>query len=120
MYIPEYRKIDLDTRKLIYKSYYEIINNLDINKDIRDDIKGILYENQNKTYVLKIYRPQELDDIRLTYFPIESIKIGKNSKTSIPFRIDTVKPFTFNVIDGNLYSDLVIDSNEESDNVIKL
>jgi len=120
MYIPEYRKMDIETRRKIYESYYRIINDMNINKDIRNNIKGVLFENKNKVFVLKVYRPQELDDLRLSYFPIESTKIGKNSKTSIPFRIDTVKPFTFNVIDGNVYSEFVIDGNEDSDIVIEL
>lgn len=116
-YITDYKRISIEIRKKIYKSYYEIINNLDINIELRDKITGVLFENNN-VYVLKIYNPQDIKDTRLSYEPVESTMLGKNKKTTVPFRVDSVRPIQFDVIDDNIYSDFVIDDNLSLDLVI--
>lgn len=117
-YVIDYTKMDIETRRKIYESYYRIINDLDINNDLRDDITGVLFENSNNVFVLKIYNPQEVKDKRLSYSPVESTILGKNKKTTVPFRVDSVRPIQFDVIDDNVYSNFVIDDNFMSDAVI--
>lgn len=118
MYIDDYRKLDVETRRKIYESYYKILNDLDINSNLRNSITGILFENINNVFTLKIYNPQEIVDKRLLYIPVESTLLGKNKKTSVPYKIDTVRPIKFDVIDENIYTSLLIDENIESSYVI--
>ena len=117
-YVNGYKTINIEIRRKIYESYYEIINDLDINRELRDKITGILFENSNNVYVLKIYNPQDIKDKRLSYSPVESTMLGKNKKTTVPFRVDSVRPIQFDVIDDNIYSDFVIDDNLAIDLVI--
>lgn len=117
-YMTNYKNLNIEIRKKIYNSYYEIINNLDLNSVLREKLTGILFENINNVFVLKIYNPQDIKDPRLSYYPVESTILGKNKKTTIPFRIDTIRPIQFDVIDENIYSDFIFDENIDTDNVI--
>lgn len=104
-----YRKLNEQQRKNIYYAYSFIIQNIDINSHIRSYITGILYENENKVFTLKIYKPSEITDSRLTYIPTEIVKIGINNKTTIPIKIfNTIKIDKsldeWNVLDINLYN----------------
>lgn len=119
MYIEGYRELDIETRRKVYQSYYRIINDLDVNEELRNKITGFLFENENESMVLKIYNPQDIQDTRLLYNPIESTKIGKNNKTTIPFKIESIRPITFDVIDENLFSSFCFSSNKYSDTVIQ-
>jgi len=115
MYDSDYRKLNISVRKKIYRAYANIINSLNMNSELRNKITGILYENNNNKFVLNLYRPFDGQDNRLTYQPLEITQIGKNSKTTIPFKlldIDTVKASTeFDLIDFNMYGIYLIDSN---------
>lgn len=119
MYVGDYRKLDLKTRRNIYKAYYNIIDKMSINSVMRSKFTGFLFENESNRLVVKIYDPTNIKDDRLTYVPIELVKIGKNKKTTIPYKVDSVTfGVQFNVIDENKYSTLVIDENVESNVVI--
>lgn len=126
MYVSDYRKLDNQTIKKIYNSYYEIINNLNMNDYLKFNFSGILYENSKNVFVLKVYNPFNIIDPRFTYIPIELTRIGKNKKTSIPFIVDYFSnKLRFNVIDPNVYSaeiinvlisdDVVVDPNIETE-----
>jgi len=119
MYVGDYRKLDLKTRRNIYKAYYGIIDKLSINTTLRAKFTGFVFENDSNRFVIKIYDPINIEDGRLTYDPIELVKIGKNKKTTIPYKVDSVKfGIQFNLIDENVYSIDVIDENVESNLVI--
>jgi hypothetical protein len=109
MYVSDYRKLDNQTIKKVYNSYYKVINDLDINQSFRLVFTGILYENENNVFALKIYNPFNVVDNRLLYKPIELVRIGKNKKTSIPFSVtDSTSKLKFNVIDPNVYSEEIV------------
>jgi len=118
LYSNDYSKLNIDLRRYVYNSYYEIINNLVINENLRNELTGALFENINNTFVLKIYNPQDIKDNRLTYLPSEAIRIGKNKKTSFPFRVDSIRTFNYNVIDANIYTSFIFDANKDNDTVI--
>lgn len=114
MYDGDYRKLNIDIRKKIYNSYINIINELNMNSTLRDKISGILYENDDNKFVLNLYRPFDGQDNRLVYEPLEVTKIGKNRKTTIPFKLldlDSVLTAEFDIIDFNVYGIYVIDAN---------
>jgi len=106
----EYRKHHIQIQKKIYNAYAEIINQNQINQEIRLLISGIIFENHNKIMVLKVFDPADFIDERLLYEPIEIVRIGKDRKTTIPV---TIKEFTkgiaADVIDSNIYSVYLFD-----------
>lgn len=121
MYVPDYRYLNDQQRKNIYNAYANIIEKLAMNEEIRDVITGIIFENENNVFTLKIYRPSEIEDERLTYAPIEIVKIGVNNKTTIPIKVlntDKTLRITFNLLDANIFSENVLDSNVGSDIVL--
>lgn len=77
-----YRHLDIKTRRMIYKTYAEIINKEEYNQEIRDNITGLLFENDNNKMVMKIYNNE--NDSRLTFSPTDIVILGKDNKTSIP------------------------------------
>lgn len=112
MYISDYRKLNIDIRKKIYNAYANIIDNLDINENIRDKITGIVFENENNVYAFKLYKPANFQDERLLYKPIEIMKIGKNKKTTIPVKTHGITSgFGFNLIDSEIYDVDIYESN---------
>jgi hypothetical protein len=111
MYVDDYRRLGVQTRKNIYRAYAGIFENLDINQEIRDSLTGILFENENSVFTLKIYRPANYQDERLLYEPIEINRIGTNRKTSIPVKVYGITSgLIFNVIDSQVYDVDVYDS----------
>lgn len=66
-------------RKYINRSYAEL---LQLNEDFRSDVTGILYENDNNEFILKLY---DIDnDPNLFFEPIELIYVGVDRKTRLP------------------------------------
>jgi hypothetical protein len=107
----QFRKLGVQIKKNIYKTYAGIFENLVDNQHIRDILTGIFFENENNVFTLKLYRPANFIDKRLTYVPIEITKIGKNRKTSIPVRVyNLTTGDDFNVLDFNIYDDGIYDS----------
>lgn len=115
MYDSDYRKLNISVRKKVYEAYMGLINELNMNQVIRDKITGILYENDNSKFVLNLYSPFNGQDNRLMYEPVEITQIGRNRKTTIPFKLLDRESITtsseFDVIDFNVYGIYVIDSN---------
>jgi hypothetical protein len=112
MYIGDYRKLNIDVRKKIYNAYVNIIDNLDINNNVRNKISGMIYENENFVYTFKLYNPANYQDNRLIYEPIEIMKIGKNKKTGIPVKTYGLSSgYNFNLIDSDIYDTDVYESN---------
>ena len=118
LYIDDYRSVNDQQRMYIYSAYSYIIKKLDLNSQIRDIITGIIYENENKVFTLKIYRPNTIVDKRLTYVPIEIVKIGVNNKTTIPVKLvisEDDDSWNFNLIDPNLDGFELFDSIDSFD-----
>lgn len=85
-------------RKYIAKSYAELLTNL---KSFRDNVTGILYENNNNEFILKLY---DLENDKNLYFsPIELVFIGADRKTRYPVPLSLV------------HSDMIISSSGEQD-----
>jgi hypothetical protein len=119
MYVSDYRKLDEQTRKKIYNAYYNIIMNSPVSTNLTQGLTGILFENENKVFVLKIFNPVNPNDKRLLYQPVQIMRIGIDRKTSIPFKItDYSNQIPFNVIDENVYSDELFDMDKISDVVV--
>jgi hypothetical protein len=119
MFTADYRKLDIETRKKIYNAYYHIFNDSAVNDILRTKISGILYENDNEVFALKIYHPASVTDTRLLYDPIELTIMGKNKKNSIPYNVTGFENnIPYNVIDENVINSLVIDENVSSDIVL--
>jgi hypothetical protein len=107
-------------RKYITRAYGELLTQ---NKFFRSKATGILYENENNEFVLKLY---DLETDRNLYFStIELVFIGADRKTRLPVplkMIDSTKKATdgptinldWNVLDGGyddpLYMEDVFDS----------
>ena len=87
--VDDYRKLGVQRRKNIYRTYASIFENLTLttNQAIRDRLTGMIFENENAVFVFKLYHPANFQDERLTYEPIEIDRIGKNKKTSIPVKV---------------------------------
>jgi hypothetical protein len=106
----EYRKHTIQIQKKIYNAYAEIINQREDNQELRLLITGLIFENDKKIMVLKVFDPADFIDDRLLYEPVEIVRIGKDRKTSIPV---TIKEFTkgiaADVIDENIYSVYLFD-----------
>lgn len=123
MYVEDYRKLGVQQIKDIYRAYADIFETLDINAAIRDDLTGMIFENDNSVFTFKLFRPGNFQDPRMMYQPIEISRIGKNKKTSIPVKVYGITSgLNFNVIesmiydidvyDGTVYdSSIVFDSN---------
>jgi len=114
-----YNKLDIETKRKIYNSYYEIVNNLDL-LNLKEKITGVFYENYKNRYTLKIYNPLDINDDRLLYEPVEITKIGKNNKTTIPVDIEELENIQYDTVDSNEFDVIVIDSNIDDDNPILL
>lgn len=119
MYVDDYRKLTDQQIKNVYMAYANIFNELVINEQIREDISGIIFENNSQVFTFKLYRPSNFQDTRLTYVPIEIVKIGKNKKTAIPVKIyGTTSGTDFNLMDSNIYDVDVYDSNIYGNSII--
>lgn len=66
-------------RKYIYNAYGELLSN---QKFFRDNVTGILYENDNNEYILKLYDLK--NDPNLYFESIELIFIGSDKKSRLP------------------------------------
>lgn len=116
MYVDDYRKLGIQRIKGIYRAYAGIIENLDINEALRNDLTGIIFENEKTVFTFKIYYPSTFQDSRLTYVPIEIDRIGKNKKTSIPVKVYGITSgYEFNVLDSEIkdtdvYESMVYDN----------
>jgi hypothetical protein len=86
--IADYRKLDINIIKNVYESYYHILDDLDINLKMRGIMTGVLFENINNDFVLKVFNPGITTDQRFLYEPVELVRIGKDRKTSIPFKVN--------------------------------
>lgn len=105
----EYRKHHSHIQKSIYNAYAEIVNTGG-DQGVRQLVTGLIFENENKIMVLKIFDPADFIDDRLLYEPIEIVRIGKDKKTSIPISIlDFTKGLAADVIDANIYSVYLFD-----------
>ncbi len=123
MYVNDYRKLGAQDRKNIYRAYANIFENLSINEEIRNNLTGIIFENDNSVFTFKLYKPASFQDERMMYEPIEICRIGKNKKTTIPVKVYGITSgYNFNVIESLLYdvdcydsdvyyTDMVFDSN---------
>lgn len=119
MYVEDYRKLGVQQIKDIYKSYADIFNLLDINAEIRDNLTGMIFENENNVFVFKLYRPGNFRDPRMLYIPIEINRIGKNKKTTIPVKVYGITSgLNFNVIESEIYDVDVYDSNIYNSEII--
>jgi len=106
----EYKKHKIQIQKKIYNAYAEIINQRNDNQELRLLITGLIFENNNKIMVLKVFDPADFIDDRLLYEPIEIVRIGKDKKTSIPVSIkEFSKGIAADVIDENIYSVYLFD-----------
>lgn len=86
----DYKKIDLLTQRRIYNAYADIISKDEVNAVLRTIISGLIYENENNIMVLKIFNPNNINDVRLTYEPYEIVTIGTDNKTSVPIIIENI------------------------------
>jgi hypothetical protein len=106
----EYRKHHIQTQKLVYNAYAEIINEYQDNQELRLKITGLVFENDKKIMVLKVFDPADFIDDRMLYEPIEIVRIGKDRKTAIPVSIkEFTKGLAADVIDENVYSVYLFD-----------
>ena len=113
MYVDDYRKLGVQVRKNIYRTYANIFENLTLlaNESIRDRLTGMIFEDENSVFAFKLYRPANFQDVRLTYEPIEINRIGKNKKTSIPVKVFGITSgLNFNLIDSQIYDVDIYDS----------
>jgi len=104
-------------RKYIAKRYAELLT---LNDSFRRNVTGILYENNNNEFMLKLYDLET--DRNLTFSTIELVFIGADRKTRLPVplkMVDDVKTtdeytFDWNVLDGGyedpLYDDVIFDA----------
>jgi hypothetical protein len=117
MYVEDYRRLGIQRIKGIYRAYAGIIENLDINEALRNDLTGIIFENEKTVFTFKLYYPATYQDSRLTYIPIEIDRIGKNKKTSIPVKVYGITSgYDFNVLDSQIkdtdvYESMVYENN---------
>jgi len=106
----EYRKHHIQIQKLVYNAYAEIINQYQDNQELRLKITGLIFENDKKIMVLKIFDPADFIDNRMLYEPVEIVRIGKDRKTSIPITIkDFSKGIAADEINANVYSVYLFD-----------
>ena len=111
MYVDDYRRLGAERRKNVYRAYASIFENISFNQDIRDDLTGMIFENENGVFTFKLYYPVTFRDVRLLYQPIEIMKIGKDKKTTIPVKVYGITSgYNFNVIDSEIYDVDVYDS----------
>ena len=73
-------------RKYISKIYAELLT---LNADFRNNVTGILYENENNEFILKLYDLE--NDQNLYYSAIELIFIGSDRKSRLPMPLKTVE-----------------------------
>jgi hypothetical protein len=66
-------------RKYIYKAYGELLTH---NKLFRDNVTGILYENDNNEFILKLYDIENDSDLQFT--TVELMFLGADKKTRLP------------------------------------
>jgi hypothetical protein len=74
-----YSKKTDNERKYIAKAYAELLT---LQENFRENVTGILYENKNNEFLLKLY---DLDnDINLYFSTIEIVFLGADRKTRLP------------------------------------
>ena len=73
-------------RKYICKAYAELLVE---NQYFRDNVTGILYENDNNEFILKLYDLET--DYQLQYSPIELVYLGGDRKTRLPVTLKKIK-----------------------------
>ena len=83
-----YNKHELKTRRKIYEAYGKIIGKIPIDDIIKSETSGILYEDDKNIMVFKIFDPTDFKDKRLTYVPVELVRIGSDKKISMPVIIE--------------------------------
>ena len=66
-------------RKYICKAYGELLT---LNASFRDNITGILYENENNEFILKLYDLET--DTNLEFTTVEIMFLGADKKTRLP------------------------------------
>lgn len=110
----EYRKLNIQTQRSVYNAYAELINSESYNQDLRLVITGLIFENKRNIMVLKVFSPADYVDERMTYEPVEIVRIGKDKKTSIPIPItEFTKGIAADEINANIYSVYLFDPNVE-------
>lgn len=84
-------------RRYIYKSYGELLTT---QKFFRDNVTGILYENDNNEYILKLYDLE--NDPNLYFETNELIFIGsdKKSRLPVPLKKYDFQTYTSSIISG--------------------
>ena len=105
---------DENEKKYIAKSYGELLDN---NIFFRSNVTGILYENNNNEYILKLYDlGKNLDgkDQYLQFISNELIYVGCDRITRLPVSLKTISGYTYTstVITGTTTTDFnIIDWN---------
>ena len=121
MYVEDYRRLEPGRIKNIYLAYARIFENIDLayTDAIRNDLTGILFENENRVFTFKLYNPGNYQDRRLTYEPIEIMRIGKNKKTTIPVKVYGITSgYIFNVIESEIYNRDVYESEIQDSSMV--
>ena len=76
-----------NVRKYIARAYAELLT---LNEFFRNNVTGIIYENDNNEAILKLYN-FETDPVLSIYSPIELIFVGSNRKTRLPVPLSLVE-----------------------------
>jgi len=95
-------------RKYICKAYAELLTH---NKLFRDNVTGILYENNNNEFILKLYDIE--NDSNLYFETVELMYLGSDKKTRLPVPFKRIQSnrltstddtlIDWNVLDGGWY-----------------
>lgn len=105
---------DENEKKYIAKSYGELLDN---NIFFRSNVTGILYENNNNEYILKLYdlgKNFDGNDQYLQFISSELIYVGCDRITRLPVSLKTLSGYTYTstVITGTTTTDFnIIDWN---------
>ena len=73
-------------RKYICRAYAELLIE---NEIFRNNVTGILYENDNNEFILKLYEIES--DYQLKYSPIELVFLGGDKKTRLPVPLKMIE-----------------------------
>jgi len=98
-----YIKKSDNERKYIAKSYAELLTNNDF---FRKNVTGVLYENNNNEFILKLY--DIVNDSNLTQFElIELIYIGADRKSRLPVPLKLIDDegtyvLSWDILDGGI------------------
>lgn len=90
-----YNLYDENEKKFIAKSYGELLDN---NLFFRLNVTGILYENDNNEYVLKLYdlgKNFDGKDQYLQFISNELIYVGSDRITRLPVSLKTLSGYTY-------------------------